>query len=256
MKSSFKHISLLVVLFLCLYIPNGYAQVGIGTDAPAASSALDITSTAKGFLPPRMNIASRNLISSPTAGLMIWCTNAGAKGELQVYNGSTWTNMTGGAPADIAIGDRFGGGFVVYLYQLGDAVYQPGEIHGLIVADTDQGETQWGCHGTLIGGTLTALNTGELNTARIPTICYTAGIAATMCNNLVLNGYSDWYLPSKDELNKFYMSAAFYFNLFSGTYWSSSESASAVAWTQNFSNGSQQVTSKPGAYRVRAFRSF
>jgi Flp pilus assembly pilin Flp len=72
------------------------AQVGIGTTTPDASSILDVNSTSKGLLPPRMTAAQRNAISSPVAGLMIWCTDCGASGEIQIYNGSDWVNFIGG----------------------------------------------------------------------------------------------------------------------------------------------------------------
>ena len=44
-----------------------------------------------------MTAAQRDNISSPVAGLVLWCTNCADFGELQVYNGNTWTNMIGGA---------------------------------------------------------------------------------------------------------------------------------------------------------------
>ena len=75
-------------------ILNGAAVVG--TSSPHASAQLDVTSTSKGFLPPRMTYAERNAIVSPAAGLIVWCTNCGTAGELQVNNGTIWTNMIGG----------------------------------------------------------------------------------------------------------------------------------------------------------------
>ena len=83
------------------------AQVSINTDGtdPNPSAGLDVKFTDKGFLPPRMTEAQRNTIATPAAGLIVWCTNCGTDGELQVYNGTTWTNMIGGiagiAPIDI-----------------------------------------------------------------------------------------------------------------------------------------------------------
>jgi uncharacterized protein (TIGR02145 family) len=75
-----------------------FSQVGVGTITPHASAELDVTSTAKGFLPPRMTQTQRNAIASPVpAGLQIWCTNCGSYGEMQVFNGTAWTNMIGGA---------------------------------------------------------------------------------------------------------------------------------------------------------------
>jgi hypothetical protein len=52
-----------------------YAQVGIGTTLPDASSALDIFSTSKGFLMPRLTTVQRDLITSPATGLMIYNTS-------------------------------------------------------------------------------------------------------------------------------------------------------------------------------------
>jgi uncharacterized protein (TIGR02145 family) len=75
-----------------------FAQVGIGTTTPHASAALDVTSTTSGFLSPRMTQAQRDLISTPAAGLMVYCTNCGT-GEPQYYNGTSWVNMVGAAAA-------------------------------------------------------------------------------------------------------------------------------------------------------------
>lgn len=93
----------LMMLFFLSFIVTGIAQnvnintnVSIGKNNPAPSAILDVNSTAKGFLPPRMNAAQRDSIVAPAAGLIIWCTNCGSFGELQVYNGITWTNMVGG----------------------------------------------------------------------------------------------------------------------------------------------------------------
>ena len=90
------------------------AQVGVGIPATDihASAQLDVSSTTKGFLPPRMIESQRNAIASPAAGLMIWCSDCGTSGEVQVYNGSVWTNMVGAAAAGsdltphIAIGNQ------------------------------------------------------------------------------------------------------------------------------------------------------
>jgi uncharacterized protein (TIGR02145 family) len=73
--------------------------VGINStgDAPNSKAILDLSSTTKGFLPPRMTFSERTAITSPPAGLMVWCSNCGVYGELQVYNGTIWTNLTGGA---------------------------------------------------------------------------------------------------------------------------------------------------------------
>ena len=80
-----------------------FSQVGIGTINPDASAELDVTSSTKGLLPPRMTQTQRNAIASAAAGLLVWCTNCGTSGELQVFNGTTWTNVTGGAASTTSI---------------------------------------------------------------------------------------------------------------------------------------------------------
>ena len=91
-----KKASLIYLLLLTL-TTIAQAQIGIGTATPASSAKLDVTSTNKGFLPPRMTNIQRDAIVSPVPGLQIWCTNCGLYGETQVHNGSTWVNMVGGA---------------------------------------------------------------------------------------------------------------------------------------------------------------
>jgi uncharacterized protein (TIGR02145 family) len=67
-------------------------SIGIGTIAPHASAALDVTSTNKGFLPPRMTLAQRDAIATPAEGLMISCTDCSTKGLHQFINGA-WQAM-------------------------------------------------------------------------------------------------------------------------------------------------------------------
>lgn len=62
-------------------------NVGIGTTSPNANAILDLTSTTKAFMPPRMTTTERNAISSPTAGMVIYNTSTNV---LNFYNGSTW----------------------------------------------------------------------------------------------------------------------------------------------------------------------
>ena len=99
-----KKTILTTVLMIALAITtNSNAQVGIGVSTANInqSAQLDVVSTTKGFLPPRMTEAERNLIpvTSASAGLQIWCTNCGVYGETEVFNGYSWTNMIGAAAA-------------------------------------------------------------------------------------------------------------------------------------------------------------
>lgn len=67
----------------------GGPSVGIGTLSPNPSAKLDVASTAKGFLPPRMTSTQRDAISSPAAGLVIYNTTTS---KLQVYT-TSWTDL-------------------------------------------------------------------------------------------------------------------------------------------------------------------
>ena len=98
-----KTILTTVIMIALAITTNSNAQVGIGVSTANInpSAQLDVVSTTKGFLPPRMTEAERNLIpvTSASAGLIVYCTNCGDNGEWQGYNGSSWTNMVGGAAA-------------------------------------------------------------------------------------------------------------------------------------------------------------
>ena len=98
-----KSIILFAAILIALSSIANAQSVGINSDgsSPNSKAMLDVSSTTKGFLPPRMTIVQRNAITTPPAGLLIWCNNCGASGELQVFNGTTWTNLTGGAASGI-----------------------------------------------------------------------------------------------------------------------------------------------------------
>lgn len=152
-------------------------------------------------------------------------------------------------------GYNYQGGIIFYLLQPGDSGYVADETHGLIVASSDQSSgADWGCQGTLIG-TSPAIGTGKANTTAIVNGCSTASIAASICDNLVLNGYSDWFLPSKFELNQLYLHNNV-IGVTSDLYWSSSEYDSSESWLQSFFAGSQYYDSKTLLYSVRAVRAF
>lgn len=84
-------IILVIALFYNLQI--NAQNVGIGTTTPNPSAKLEIASTTKGFLPPRMTLAQRNAIVNPTLGLIIFCYDCD---ELQIYNGTNWVNLNRG----------------------------------------------------------------------------------------------------------------------------------------------------------------
>ena len=84
----------LFLLLTIVSLSNAYSQVGIGTTNPDASAALDIESTDKGILPPRMTTAQRDAIANPALGLSIYNIDMNC---LQWYDANGWYDGCSGA---------------------------------------------------------------------------------------------------------------------------------------------------------------
>ncbi|MBU0487073.1 MAG: DUF1566 domain-containing protein [Bacteroidetes bacterium] len=157
-----------------------------------------------------------------------------------------------GLPLDSLYGKNYQGGLIFYLNTTTG--------NGMVSAPGDQSTgAEWGCDGTTISGADgTAIGSGNQNTIDIEAGCATAGIAARICSDYNDGTYSDWFLPSKDELNAMYTNLQLKgFGGFSTTiYWSSSEGGANGAWVQYFYNGSQNGNSKNNTYHVRCVRLF
>jgi len=200
-----------------------YAQVGVGTTTPDASSALDITSTTKGLLIPRITENQRDAISSPATGLMIYQTD-GTVG-FYYYNGSSWAEVAATSKT-YSVNTFYAelGGYVIQI--------SPNGKHGLVVAMQDQGFSTW----------------------------YEANDLLSNPSNHDADGkeFSDWRLPTKRELNLMYVvynngNAA---SLQVNYYWSSTEGDNDNAWGQEMYDGTQANDDKDGPGIVRAVRAF
>jgi len=70
--------------------------MAIGTPSPNASALLDVTSTTRGFLAPRVTTTQRNAIATPATGLLVFTTDAGDAGIFQFFDGTEWVDVGGG----------------------------------------------------------------------------------------------------------------------------------------------------------------
>ena len=191
-----------------------------------------------------------------------------ATGDMQWWNGIAWVMIGVGAnnttlkncdgiPTWVAgqcsflIGDTGpAGGKVFY-------VTDNTGLHGLEAAPIDQATSVWGCYpASIVGARGNAVGTGAANTAAIVAACSEANTAAKIADAYALNGYTDWYLPSKDELNLLYQQKTVVGGFAGSDYWSSTEGNSSYAWLQGFNNGYQNGYSKNYSLPVRAVRAF
>jgi hypothetical protein len=172
------------------------------------------------------------------------------------YNYATLATMNNGECLMLQPGELVHGGMVFYVDETGQ--------HGLVAAMEDLGQFEWGCYSEYIDGADgTAIGTGYQNTLDIVTGCSETTTAAFNALNAAIQGYTDWYLPSKNELIEMYYTigngvAEGNIGGFSnGYYWSSSENSYDSAWLVSFSNGNTgHADSKDSTYRVGVIRAF
>jgi TonB-dependent SusC/RagA subfamily outer membrane receptor len=152
--------------------------------------------------------------------------------------------------SEYVIGEYLNGGYIFYVDETGE--------HGLVCAPSDQSlNALWG-NCTPAGTAGKTIGTGYQNTTDIVLGCPDEGIAAKICYELEMNGYSDWFLPSIDEL--FLMYTNLYTIGLGGFedcfYWSSTQDKYGV-WAVSFYYGSKSNHDRnENAIRTRAVRAF
>jgi hypothetical protein len=90
-----KHI-LILIMFFSIYSLNAQVLISNTTGVPDSSAMLEVKSTDKGLLPPRMTASQRDAIVNPEPGLMLYCIDCF---EMQMFNDTAWTNMIGLPPS-------------------------------------------------------------------------------------------------------------------------------------------------------------
>jgi hypothetical protein len=169
---------------------------------------------------------------------------------------SSQVTFTTGSSTGLAIGQNYAGGIIFYLDNSGQ--------HGLVCAPSDIGSYQWGCPGFCCDVPVT-FGSGAQNTTTIVSLCSQLNSAALACSNYSISGYSDWYLPSFQELNEVWQNLilnGISANLVLNNYWSSSDfgidgGCAGRAWAYNFAIGDANFSwGKDSNFYTRPVRSF
>jgi hypothetical protein len=205
-----------------------------------------------------MGSSSRELYTGVNKLVTAFVSGMSSEGGTVVQTDTSKTK-TGGGGQLYKVGDFGPAGGIVF--------YDKGVFSGgwryleAASVETEWNGVQWGAYGDDVVGTGTAVGSGKRNTQVI--IDFLKGIgensrAAQLCTSLDYDGYKDWFLPSKDELNLMYtnLKARGLGSFTNSWYWSSSQAGTVYAWDQSFSDGFQAIYNKGTTYCVRAVRAF
>ncbi|MDD5150997.1 MAG: DUF1566 domain-containing protein [Flavobacterium sp.] len=246
-----------------LTIQASTGKVGVNNTSP--TETLDVVGKTKTTaLQITSGAVAGKVLTSDASGNATWQNSsmpAGtAVGQMNYWNGTAWVLVPPGTQDQtltfcngkptwgpclpiLTIGQNYQGGTIAYL----DATEQ----HGLIVGPMYNYSLLWGCEGVTVGA---VSNSGLTNTGNIIAVCADTSAAKT-CYDLISNGYEDWYLPSKEEMQLIYPNKAL-LGYKDFAYWTSSEDSSTQAWYIQMTNGNQGTTVKGATFPFRPVRSF
>lgn len=145
----------------------------------------------------------------------------------------------------------------------GGTIFYTDGTHGLITTQDNLGNCYWGCQGTFYNINNSSIGAGSGNTQSILNSCSTRPIAASISSGCTVSGYTDWYLPSFEELrlliNNKNENLPNIWGIWDWIYWSSSEYDSGNACVCTSDSSINGITQKSSIYyknNIRAIRSF
>ena len=239
---------------------SGYLD---NTDTQLDETAVDAFVSNNGYItsPDDADADPNNEIQTINrTGTTVTLSNGGTfEDSVGVYTAGTGIDITNNVisasgTCGLSIGDTYAGGIIFFLDGSG--------CHGLVAKATDEpGTYQWSSTSLSAWVFASGIYGGAQNTKKSIARAAVNGStcpAASVCDNLTSGGYTDWYLPSKDELDMMYVNLHMQGlgGFANNGYWSSTEIDNLSAWGQGFLYGTQGTNDKDGNLYVRAVRAF
>ena len=252
--------------------PGTYYETLTATDSVSATSSVALTLlVAKAdsiTVTTTLSSSSVTYTESP-ANVTVTQTVTGLVNSETGTATTTYTGISCEYGGSCKIGDVApGGGYVFYESATTIDVATGISTGGIYLATAPQTwgggsidpNASWGCSGTDISSTSVAVGSGAENTRLINAGCATSDIASRLAADSTAEGFTDWFIPSRDELTLIYnnLKVNSLSNLQSNNYWSSSQGTTSGLgryWWFGSSPASGEVT-KTNSLPVRAIRAF